>query len=153
MTGHHVRVWLAGPIATELNDLATAAAPRETGGLLLGWWDDDALVVRHAVEAPDRQASRSSWNRRPGVAKRALNIALQELDHPLLGYIGDWHSHPEVCGASGRDTQSLAATSLQYADPLVLLVHLPDRTLDVRAAHRGHPCSVSVSRQDPRTRS
>jgi integrative and conjugative element protein (TIGR02256 family) len=151
--GGHVRVWLAGPVAAELNDLATAAAARETGGLLLGWWDDGALVVRHAVEAPDSQASRSSWNRRPGVAKQALSAALKELDHPLLGYVGDWHSHPEVCAASDRDTRSLAATSLQYADPLVLLVHLPDRTLDVHAAHRGSPRSVSITRQDPRTRS
>jgi hypothetical protein len=148
-----VRVWLAGPVTTELTHFASSAAPRETGGLLLGWWDDGAMVVRHAVEVPDRHASRSSWSRRPRVAKGVLNTTLADLDHPLLGYIGDWHSHPEVCGASGRDTQSLALTSEQYTHPLVLIVHLPDQTLDVRAAHRGRSCSVSISRQDPRTQS
>ncbi|TDO44171.1 JAB domain-containing protein similar to deubiquitination enzymes [Kribbella sp. VKM Ac-2527] len=146
-------MWLAGPVATEIAGLASAARPRETGGLLVGWWDDGALVVRHALEVPDQRATRFSWTRRPRVAKRVLQTALADLDHPLLGYIGDWHSHPEVCGASGRDIWSLAATSEQYAYPLLLIVHLPDETLDISAAHGGRACSVSVSRQDPRIHS
>ncbi|MFC0623253.1 Mov34/MPN/PAD-1 family protein [Kribbella deserti] len=146
-----LRVWLAGPITTELAHFASAAAPLETGGLLLGWWENGAIVVRHAVEVPDQQAGRSSWTRRPRAARSVLKAALADLDHPLLGYIGDWHSHPEVCHASGRDIQSLALTSEQYTLPLVLIVHLPDHTVDVRAAHHGRSCSVSISRPDPRT--
>ena len=32
---------------------AAAAHPHETGGLLLGWWDTDRIVVRFALEVRD----------------------------------------------------------------------------------------------------
>jgi proteasome lid subunit RPN8/RPN11 len=118
---------------------ATAAAPKETGGVLLGWWDGDTVVIRHAVEAPDRRATRTSWVRRPRVARRVMRAALAEFDHPLLGYVGDWHIHPALCDASARDVQSITDTSRQYDDPLVLLVQMPDGSIDVRCADAGRP--------------
>ncbi len=132
-----VLIHVTGPAIAEASELAAAAAPKETGGLLLGWWTDGTVIVRHAIEVLDPKASRFSWNRRPRAARRALNDALQVLHHPLLGYVGDWHSHPEVCGASRRDEESLAKTSQGYREPLALLVHLPNGTIDVRAAHAG----------------
>jgi proteasome lid subunit RPN8/RPN11 len=136
-----VTVQVTGPAESELADLARAAFPREAGGLLLGWWDGDGVIVRHAIDVPDRRANRNTWTRHPRAAARALEASLLELAHPLLGYVGDWHSHPEVCGASDQDLRALATTSRQYERPVALLVHLPDGTLDVRAAHRGkaHP--------------
>jgi proteasome lid subunit RPN8/RPN11 len=132
-----VAVDLTGTVLDEVRAAASAATPRETGGLLLGWWDEDGVVIRHAIEVPDKRASRVAWLRRPTSVKRAWEQALVELDHPLLGYVGDWHSHPEVCDASGRDQLSIAETSNQYERPIVLLVHRPDDTTDVRVAHRG----------------
>jgi hypothetical protein len=125
-------------VLAELRAAAKAAAPEETGGLLLGWWQTEhAVLVRHAVEVTDRRATRSSWVRHPHRARRALARALTELAHPLLGYVGDWHSHPIHSIASGRDKISIADTSRQYPHPLVLLVYSPDGISDVRAAHAG----------------
>lgn len=132
-----VDVLLTGPVRDEMRSAAAAAAPKETGGLLLGWWDGPGVVVRHAVEVPDRRATRASWTRRPRVARRVLRQALDEFDHPLLGYVGDWHAHPVVCAVSSRDVDSIVETSSQYDGALVLLVQLPDGSIDVRAAQSG----------------
>jgi len=138
VTGRSVDVLLTGPVLAELRAAAPVTAPRETGGLLLGWWrTEHAIVVRHALEVTDRRATRTSWVRHPRQARLVLARALTELAHPLLGYVGDWHSHAIHSIASGRDKTSIAETSRQYAHPLVLLVYLPDGTFDVRAAHAG----------------
>jgi integrative and conjugative element protein (TIGR02256 family) len=118
---------------------ATAAHPRETGGLLLGWWDTDKVVVRHAVEVPDPAATTNSWTRDEPHAQAALDAALAEHEHPWLGYVGDWHSHPEPCRASRQDVTSIRRASQQYPEPLVLLVYRADHSFDRVIAHRGHP--------------
>lgn len=137
-------VQLTGPVEAEMAAFAVAAAPKETGGLLLGWWEGDTVVVRHAVEVPDRRATSTTWVRRPRVARRVLKTALREFDHPLLGYVGDWHVHTAICAASGRDVKSITDASRQYDDPLVLLVRMPDATLDVRSAQRGTPRRATI---------
>lgn len=70
-------------------------------------------------------------------AQTALDTALAELDHPWLGYVGDWHSHPAPCAASARDRVSIQRASRQYDQPLVLLIHCPEGAIETIAAHRG----------------
>lgn len=133
-----ITIIMTGPIQAEINTLAADAAPRETGGLVLGWWHSaDTVIVRHAIAVPDTHASRVSWVRHPHAAAKALADALTELAHPLIGYVGDWHSHPSPCDASTRDRLSITETSRQYPNPIVLLVHLPDGTFDAHAAQAG----------------
>jgi integrative and conjugative element protein (TIGR02256 family) len=120
-----------------INAAANGAAPSETGGLLLGWWEDRHVVVRAAVEVADPSASSNSWTRRKENAQRALDHAIATFDHPWIGYVGDWHSHPSTCDASHQDLASIRQASLSYPNPLILLVHRPDGQLDVRAAARG----------------
>lgn len=131
--------------ATEVIALAAAAAyPRETGGLLLGWWDDGLVVVRHAVEVPDPGATTNSWSRDEPPAQAALDAALAEHHHPWLGYVGDWHSHPAPCGASRQDVTSIRRASRQYPEPLVLFVHRADGALEKVVAHQGHLRAVTA---------
>lgn len=141
MTAGPVDVLLSGPVLPELRAAAGAALPRETGGLLLGWWDTrDAagvIIVRHAIEVLDRRATPTSWVRRPRAAQSELSRALAVLGHPLLGYVGDWHSHPEAHTASGRDRASLLEASLQYEHPVLLLIHLPGDEIGMTVAHAG----------------
>jgi hypothetical protein len=149
MTATPVQVLLTGPVLAELRTAAGAAEPRETGGLLLGWWDTrDAIVVRHAIEVPDPRATPTRWVRRPRAARNALARALTALAHPLLGYVGDWHSHPAPCPASWQDQTSLAQTSLQYQRPVLLLVHLPGGMIDITAAHAGVPRPAKQQHQE-----
>lgn len=123
---------------------AVTAHPRETGGLLLGWWDTGRIVVRFAVEVPDAQATTNSWTREQTRAQTALDAALDEHQHPWLGYVGDWHSHPAACGASIQDVASIRRASRQYGDPLILIVHRVDGVLDLVVAHRGRTRAASV---------
>lgn len=125
----------------EVGELIGAAGsstyPRETGGLLLGWWDGPGVVVRHAVEVPDACATTHSWSRDEARAQVALQAALAWHEHPWLGYVGDWHTHPAPCGASGQDISSIRRASRQFQRPLVLLVHRADGAFDHVVAHRG----------------
>ena len=122
---------------------AATAYPRETGGLLLGWWQDGTIVVRHAVEIPDPGATTNSWSRAQASAQSALDDALRELDHPWLGYVGDWHSQPSACPVSTRDVAAIRRASRHYSQPLVLLVHRVDGGLDHVIAHRGRVLTVA----------
>jgi integrative and conjugative element protein (TIGR02256 family) len=124
--------------ATKMITAAAAAArPRETGGLLLGWWDNGRVIVRHAIEVADPHATASSWSRDQPRAQAALDTALAEFGHPWLGYVGDWHSHPGPRGASAQDLISIRRASRQYDQPLVLLIHRPDDAIETIAAHHG----------------
>lgn len=123
---------------TLITAAAAAARPRETGGILLGWWDGGQVAVRHAVEVPDPEATAASWSRDELRAQVALDAALAEHEHPWLGYVGDWHSHPAACGPSAQDLVSIRRASRQYDQPLVLLIHRGDDVIDTIGAHREH---------------
>lgn len=133
------------PDATKVvADSAAESHPRETGGLLLGWWEVGRVMVRHAIEVPDPDATTTSWSRDEPRAQAFLDAALDEHHHPWLGYVGDWHSHPAPCGASRQDVTSIRRASKQYLEPLVLLVHRVDGTLDHVVAHQGHPQTATA---------
>jgi integrative and conjugative element protein (TIGR02256 family) len=137
MTQSPLAVDMHADVTTVIGAAAAAAYPQETGGLLLGWWDDGRVVVRHAVEVPDPDATTNSWSRDEPRAQAALDAALAEQDHPWLGYVGDWHSHPAPCGASWQDVASIKRASRQYNQPLVVLVHRVDGPMEPIGAHRG----------------
>jgi integrative and conjugative element protein (TIGR02256 family) len=135
---------VAPGLPATISAAATAAAPRETGGVLLGWWNANGVVVHHIVEVPDPSATGVAWTRHEQPAQLALDDALRELDHPWLGYVGDWHTHPAPRGASRQDLESIQRASRQYDHPLVLLIHRPDGTLDLRAALRGRLRAATI---------
>ena len=123
--------------------LATAAGTTETGGLLLGWWESNTIHVRHVVEVIDPAATATSWTRDEARAAAALSDALDRYEHPWLGYVGDWHTHPAPVGASWTDRRSIRRASRGYAEPLLLIVHRSDGTLDLASARRGLPVRVT----------
>ena len=124
-------------VETALRYFAVASGVRETGGLLLGWWEGGAVVVRHAVEVTDPTATGTSWTRDETRSSVVLDSALATLEHPWLGYVGDWHTHPAPRGASSQDRRSIRRASRGYEDPLVLVVRRSDGILDIRSARRG----------------
>lgn len=129
---------------TVISAAAAAAHPKETGGLLLGWWDNGRVAVRYAVEVSDPEATTNSWTRDELRAQAALDAALAEYQHAWLGYVGDWHSHPAACSASWQDLVSIRRASRQYDQPLVLIIHRADRVLETIAARRGRRRQVSI---------
>jgi hypothetical protein len=108
-----------------LAELANAAYPFETGGILLGWWADDALHIVRGVEVLDPQATNTSYNRKHETAASALAAALHaEPRDSLLGYVGEWHCHPTACPPSTQDRRELQALGRATRDPLVMAVML-----------------------------
>jgi integrative and conjugative element protein (TIGR02256 family) len=83
-------------LAAHLNELRLRALPNETGGVLLGYYDFNvnAIVIVDALPAPsDSQASYGSFER----GTVGLLAAVQEASRrtaDIVGYVGEWHSHP-----------------------------------------------------------
>ncbi|GAA1033304.1 hypothetical protein GCM10009557_34640 [Virgisporangium ochraceum] len=139
MTGRRrrIEVRVVAEVAEALQRHAQPAAHRERGGLLLGWWDHDDIIVRCAIEVPDPDATSTAWTRHQLAAQHALDQARAASADPRIGYVGDWHTHPAPVGASPTDEAALLRASRQYPQPTALIVALPDGSLDTRAAHAG----------------
>ena len=115
---------------------ADAAYPRESGGLLLGWWEHGVPVVVDVVKVPDSGAGRSHWTRSRQAAAEVF--AQVRATYPAtVGYVGDWHSHPHDVGPSGTDLRVIRRVSKQYDDAIALAVVRRGGVVDTRLALRG----------------
>jgi integrative and conjugative element protein (TIGR02256 family) len=107
-------------LEAKLFKLRDASLPSETGGVLLGFWDFNisALVVVDALSAPsDSVANRESFVR--GTAGLLEEIAeVQRRTAGIVGYVGEWHSHPEGVRAqpSTDDLAQLATLAARMAE-------------------------------------
>ena len=103
---------------------AQAAAPRETGGLLLGHFQQSVPVVVQAPEIHDSRATRVRYRRDVSAAGVMLARARREDSTSLIGYLGEWHTHPLPIGPSRRDRRAIAvlANSGDHDVFLVVLV-------------------------------
>lgn len=140
-----VQIGLSRHALSVVERAAARAHPWETGGILLGWWEEPAVLVELAVEVPDPGATGHSWTRHERAAQRALDEAVRAAEHPWLGYVGDWHTHPAACGVSPDDVSAIRRASRQYGRPLVLLVHLAGGAFDTRAARAGRSRKIMMS--------
>ncbi len=113
----------------KMSSLRQKHLPAETGGILLGYFDNNAnsVIVVDALPAPrDSKASRSFFERGlDGVIDTVVEAGKRTAG--VVGYIGEWHSHPEGCSAapSGDDKFQLAYLSLGLAVeglPAVMLI-------------------------------
>lgn len=119
-------VYLDEGLVTYLNQLRASSLPAETGGVLLGYLDFNvnAIMVVDALPAPsDSQGTTSSFER--GVV--GLPEAVAEANRRtagIVGYVGEWHSHPPGHSASPSrdDVVQLAQIALgMHQDGLPVL--------------------------------
>lgn len=103
--------------------------PAETGGILLGYHDFNvnAIVVVDALPAPrDSKATNGSFERGlEGVIESVVEAGRRTAG--IVGYIGEWHSHPKGYGIapSGDDKYQLVYLTLGLAMeglPAVMLI-------------------------------
>lgn len=111
---------------------ATAAAsrslPRESGGILLGWREPEAIVVARIIEVTDPEAGHTTYTRSHAQAEAALQRALADSPRGgLAGYVGEWHVHPALQAPSRQDRRELRAVARrsEHAVALVVLAHDP----------------------------
>lgn len=98
----------------QLRDLRASGLPNETGGVLLGYYDFNikaVVVVTCLTAPPDSTASQGAFKRGIAGLADAVNEASRRTAG-IVGYIGEWHSHP----------RGQAATPSR--DDFVQLVHL-----------------------------
>lgn len=107
----------------EARTLAGAALPKETGGILLGHRRDGEVIVQRFLEVPDEEAGPTRYGRRYASAQAVLDVALTQLRPAfLLGYVGEWHSHPGKAGPSRQDVRELRQSARQTLHPIALIV-------------------------------
>lgn len=103
----------------KMKSLRKEQLPDETGGILLGYHDFNvnAIVVVDALAAPtDSEASTGSFERGLAGVTDAV-IEARRRTAGVVGYIGEWHSHPRGYGAhpSSADKFQLAYLTLGLA--------------------------------------
>lgn len=98
----------------QLRDLRASGLPNETGGVLLGYYDFNikaVMVVTCLPAPPDSTASQGAFKRGIAGLADAVNEASRRTAG-IVGYIGEWHSHPR------------GHTATPSRDDFVQLVHL-----------------------------
>jgi len=97
-----LKLYIDTGVEAELRSLRKEAFQNETGGILLGYYDFNvgaAVVVAGLPAPPDSVSTPTSFKR--GVAGVADAVAeAHRRTNGVVGYIGEWHSHPPGCSAS-----------------------------------------------------
>ena len=123
------RTWISREHALEIVRLAVQEAPRETGGVLMGYWtvDGSDVVITHVV-GPGAAALHTPTRFVPDHDAHLRQIAAIYFESDRIStYLGDWHSHPggrSVLSARDRRTlRRIAATRSARTDcPLMGIV-------------------------------
>lgn len=105
-----------------LTGAGRTAFPRETGGLLLGYYTGDGPRVTDAVVVPDRRATRISYRRDAVAATQLLDERVLADATELVGYLGEWHTHPLPVGPSRTDKRSILRLAVEGGHDVILLV-------------------------------
>lgn len=98
-----------------------AVSPRETGGILLGFRTPDTVVVTRALPVPDVRSTERSYLRQRHRA-HAKMAAVQRDVPSVVGYVGEWHTHPENQGPSRTDLRVIGETARFARGPVGLIV-------------------------------
>jgi integrative and conjugative element protein (TIGR02256 family) len=89
-------IYIDEGLVKKIKSLRAQGLPNETGGILLGYYDFNvkAIVIVDILSAPvDSIASPTSFERgTKGTQQQVQGIAKMTAD--MVGYIGEWHSHP-----------------------------------------------------------
>lgn len=100
--------------------------PLEIGGVLLGYHEDNDVVVTHALVVDSAAATKKRYVRDDVLANARLAAFLADraADDPI-GYVGEWHSHPAPSGPSSIDHDAMRAAASASDSPVALLVFTP----------------------------
>jgi integrative and conjugative element protein (TIGR02256 family) len=103
--------------------------PLESGGILLGYHEDQRIIITDALIVTTADATTNRYTRHDVQANEQLReyLAARDLDDPI-GYIGEWHSHPAPSGPSSIDLKAIRATARATAGSIALMVYSPPRT-------------------------
>lgn len=101
-------------IEAKVKGLRHDALPYETGGILIGYHDmvRKCVFIVDALPAPsDSRSTHSSFTRGVEGVVESLEIIANKTANNV-GYIGEWHSHPNGASANMSDLDKLQLTEL-----------------------------------------
>lgn len=145
--------WLPEHALRFIAEETVRAAPRETGGALIGYWcRSGAEVVITDVVGPGPHAIHHVDRFRPDLEYQHRQIALiYSASKRLHTYIGDWHSHPGGSSVlSVKDKQVLCmlteAPEARAPEPLMAILAGDHREWDLALwqLQRGNRCFARV---------
>lgn len=102
-------LWLRRAVAEYMEAEASHYFPRETGGVLMGYWSSGEVVVTAAI-GPGPKATHSEYGFGPDHEWQQERIANHyTASGRMETYLGDWHCHPgaEHPGLSRKDRCTL----------------------------------------------
>lgn len=107
---------IAASAFADVRDEARRWRVRETGGILIGYWEDEYHAVITHVSGPGPNARHGLYTFEPdsSFAQRHLNKIYRE-SAGRFSYIGDWHTHP--LGSLVPSESDSATTFGVAADP------------------------------------
>lgn len=105
-----------------MTQAAGAAAPLETGGILLGHFESGVIRISNAPAVPDTRASTIQYRRDACTATKVLEEQISRDSAGLLGYLGEWHTHPLPLGPSATDNRAIRQLAADGEHHVVLLV-------------------------------
>jgi len=92
----NLHLYIDSGVEDQLRELRTASLPNETGGVLLGYYDFNiaaVIVVCGLPAPPDSKSSVTGFERGTAGLVEAVNEATRRTAG-VVGYVGEWHSHP-----------------------------------------------------------
>lgn len=105
---------------------ATKHLPNESGGILIGQFSEDGVLVTVAGDAGPRALHAAGEFRRDGEHAQRLRDDIVRRTGGAVDYIGEWHSHPCDADASGKDRRSMheISTDAEFAisDPVLIVL-------------------------------
>lgn len=116
-------------LQAKVRELRTQKMPKETGGILLGYFDLvlGQIHIVDAAPAPPDSIEESSGFTRGIVGVEEMIIDVKKRTGGIVSYVGEWHSHPPrvAANASGEDIVLLTHLARElHADglPAVMLI-------------------------------
>ena len=121
-------LWDEG-LADKLKRIRAESLPNETGGVILGYFDQKrkAIHVVDVLSAPtDSVASQAGFTRGAIGVREAIERAAA-LTANIVGYLGEWHSHPRHSSATPSATDAdllayLAETLAMDGVPALMVI-------------------------------
>lgn len=103
-----MRAWIADVALVGIEAEMALYPHDETGGLLLGYWGGDEVVVM-TISGPGPQATRGPTWFEPDSSWQVDQLAQVYRDSGrVITYLGDWHTHPGGTAVpSRRDRKTL----------------------------------------------
>lgn len=153
-------LWIVDTALGQMRDLASAHAPLETGGMLLGYDADGSQAVVTGIVGPGQNARHSRFRFRPDYDYQQQQLETRfARAHGRETYLGDWHTHPSGAGALSwldqRVLLRIAKTpSSGTTSPVMVVLADGDPVWDLHASRligfrRGFPGKANLQKLRP----